>query len=99
MVPWWWRVTEDASYELVTTLVRRSVIGYNGRMQRPVLAAGAAVGAFLLWRRLRGRSRSAELVPGLVIDSSKARALFDLGREAARAGVEQALSSRLDRAA
>ncbi len=64
-----------------------------------VLVAGIAVGCYLGWRRAVRPSSGTELAPGIVIDPSKARAIMELGREVARAGVEQVLNSRLGNAA
>jgi hypothetical protein len=62
-------------------------------------AMGVAVGCYLVWQRSRRPGAGHELAPGIVIDPSKARAIFDLGREAVGASVEQALAGRLGHAA
>jgi hypothetical protein len=70
-----------------------------GMVKTALLAAGAAAGCYLAWRRTHRSGPGAELAPGIVIDASKARAILDLGREAVGATVEQALSARVGNAA
>ncbi len=85
-----------ASAAVEEHLVRVPSMGYNMWMLKtPLIAAGAVVaGCYLVWRRAKRSSAGAALAPGIVIDPSKAKAIFELGKEAVGASVEQALNAR-----